>query len=95
MVTTISTAEGWCTDPYGQHDARWLSNGRPTTLVRDGLLESFDLLPEGPALLDPVPISWGTATPHGQDLLRSDQPGPSAQDELRQAANGMLTRTHD
>jgi hypothetical protein len=94
-MVTLNTAEGWCTDPYGQHDARWLSGGTPTALVRDGALESFDLLPDGPAVREPTPISWGTATPHGVDLLRSDQPRPSAKDELRQAANGMLTRTHD
>ena len=94
-MVTISTAEGWCTDPFGQHDARWLSGGVPTTLVRDGALESFALLPDTPALSEAVPISWGTSTPYGEDLLRSDQPRPSVQAELRQAANGMLTRTHD
>ena len=30
-----SELEGWCTDPFGLHEARWLSDGVPTKLVRD------------------------------------------------------------
>jgi hypothetical protein len=26
--------EGWYTDPFGRHEARWLSNGHATKLVR-------------------------------------------------------------
>ena len=32
--------EGWYTDPWGDHDARWISDGVPTKLVRDGSFES-------------------------------------------------------
>ena len=39
--------EGWFTDPYGIHEARWLSDGRPTKLVRDGGVESHDEPPPG------------------------------------------------
>lgn len=38
--------EGWYTDPYGLHEARWMSMGKPTKLVRDGELESYDELPD-------------------------------------------------
>ena len=31
--------EGWYTDPYGRHEARWMSAGTPTRLVRDGEVE--------------------------------------------------------
>ena len=34
--------EGWCTDPFGRHEARWLSFGKPTKLVRDGGVETYD-----------------------------------------------------
>jgi hypothetical protein len=39
---------GWYTDPYGTHDARWMSAGKPTSLVRDGELESHEDPPESP-----------------------------------------------
>jgi hypothetical protein len=28
--------QGWYKDPFGVHDARWFTEGRPTALVRDG-----------------------------------------------------------
>ena len=40
--------EGWYTDPFGLHDARWMSDGRPTGLVRDGDVESNEPVPDGP-----------------------------------------------
>lgn len=39
---TGSGWEGWFTDPFGRHEARWLSGGKPTDLVRDGDVESYD-----------------------------------------------------
>jgi len=39
-------AEGWYTDPYGRHEARWMSAGSPTKLVRDGGVESYDEPPD-------------------------------------------------
>ena len=56
-------AEGWYKDPYGLHEDRWYSVGRPTNLVRDAGVESHAEPPEA-------------APPHG-DLVRSD-PGPQA-----------------
>ena len=38
-------AEGWYTDPYGRHEARWMSDGTPTELVRDRGVESYDAPP--------------------------------------------------
>ena len=35
-------AEGWYVDPFGVHEARWISDGSPTALVRDGGTESHD-----------------------------------------------------
>jgi hypothetical protein len=67
-------AEGWYRDPYGLHEARWISDGAPTALVRDGGVESRDQPPstafEG--ALEPV-AEDGPAD--GEDLLRADDEG--------------------
>jgi hypothetical protein len=34
--------QGWSYDPFGLHEARYFSAGRPTKLVRDGNVESYD-----------------------------------------------------
>jgi hypothetical protein len=52
----VMELEGWCTDPYAQHEARWMSDGIPTKLVRDGDTTSYDKPPDGPFLRDPEPI---------------------------------------
>jgi len=46
---------GWHPDPFGRHEARYFSAGRPTKLVRDGDAESYDQLPatDPAACLDP------------------------------------------
>jgi hypothetical protein len=49
--------EGWCTDPFVRHEARWMSDGTPTELVRDGSSESYDDPPDVPWTRDPEPIS--------------------------------------
>src|SRR5579859_3912643 len=42
--------QGWSGDPYGLHEARYFSGGRPTKLVRDGGVETYDEPPaERPA----------------------------------------------
>jgi hypothetical protein len=46
--------QGWYSDPYGSHDDRWFSSGRPTSLVRDQGAESYDE-PPGDSLL-PFPV---------------------------------------
>jgi len=40
--------EGWHLDPYKLHTDRWISNGRPTKLVRDDGVESYDPPPNEP-----------------------------------------------
>lgn len=63
--------EGWCTDPYARHEARWLSDGKPTKLVRDGNTTTYDEPPDEPfvrvpELIEQDPISGAT------DLMRTD-----------------------
>ena len=40
--------QGWSEDPFGLHEARYFSAGRPTKLVRDGRIESYDEPPSRP-----------------------------------------------
>ncbi len=63
--------EGWYTDPYERHDARWFSDGTPTKLVLDGVTESYDEPPDEPPSASPERIE-GTPAEHGEDLYRAD-----------------------
>lgn len=42
MFTPSRKPQGWCSDPYGRHEARWFSGGSPSALVRDSGVESTD-----------------------------------------------------
>jgi hypothetical protein len=94
MATTY-LAEGWCTDPYGRHEARWISHGSPTALVRDGAIEGRDPIGEAQELVEATPILWGDRGADGADLLRSDKTEQSARSAMSHAASSILTRTHD
>jgi hypothetical protein len=65
-------AEGWYRDPYGLHDDRWFSDGRPTNLVRDQGIESRDEPPQWEPPSPPVPIPENPES-DGHDLLRADE----------------------
>jgi len=64
--------EGWCTDPYNRHEARWMSVGKPTDLVRDGWAESRDPVAGEPFTVPPVPLTEETQMPSG--FQRADDP---------------------
>ncbi len=64
--------EGWYRDPYGRHEARWISVGTPTALVRDGDVESQDPPPATPVEGALVPVAVTPAT-DGSDLRRADE----------------------
>ena len=49
--------EGWYTDPYGQHERRWFSEGSPTKLVSDNGIVSNDPPPKSPYVRPPEPIA--------------------------------------
>lgn len=54
---STSDLEGWCTDPFARHYARWMSNGVPTKLVRDeDGTESYDDPPDEEWKVTPTPI---------------------------------------
>jgi hypothetical protein len=51
-------SEGWFTDPFSRHEARWLTDGVPTNRVRDGRVEATDPVPDEPFSVDPVRIEY-------------------------------------
>jgi hypothetical protein len=65
------TMEGWFTDPFERHEARWMSQGTPTSLVRDGDVEGSDPVASGPFKVNPVRIE-GRPPRDGSDMLRAD-----------------------
>jgi len=75
--------EGWHVDPFGHHEARWISDGTPTFLVRDAGVVSKDPPPDAPfeGAIQPLPEGPGLGSPHevesetvrqrqGRDLTR-------------------------
>jgi hypothetical protein len=64
--------EGWYTDPHGRHDARWMSAGSPTKLVRDGGVESYDDPPDEEASQQATMIVE-EPPPGIDDLRRADE----------------------
>jgi hypothetical protein len=65
-------AEGWYKDPYRKHDDRWFSDGEPTSLVRDGEIESRDPPPDTPLPATLVPSETSNQANDGEDLRRPD-----------------------
>jgi hypothetical protein len=82
----LEGAEGWFLDPYGDHEERWFSDGHPTSLVKDGAVESRDDPPDrsidGP--LQRVPSAM---RPRADDLRRADDAGSGEPDYGRRAAD--------
>jgi len=64
--------EGWYTDPFGRHEVRWISDGKPTKLVRDGKVERYDDPPDEPTSRTPVTVEEPNARAP-RDLKRADQ----------------------
>ena len=67
-----SELEGWCTDPFGLHEARWLSDGVATKLVRDNGVESYEDPPDEEWTVTPSPIveEPGDVGREAEDLRR-------------------------
>jgi hypothetical protein len=70
---TSQHLEGWCTDPYDLHEARWFSDDRPTKLVRDEGVESYEEPPSVPFTSQPVPVE-SEHRHDASDLIRADDP---------------------
>ncbi|HVM65139.1 MAG TPA: hypothetical protein VMU14_09785 [Acidimicrobiales bacterium] len=54
MNDILDEPEGWYLDPYGVHELRWFSAGKPTGLVRDGGVDGHEAPPAGPPPTGPV-----------------------------------------
>jgi hypothetical protein len=81
-------AEGWYEDPYHVHRDRWMSDGVPTKLVRDGQAESYDPPPD--LLLPDALVPVAEAEPaDGSDLRRADDASndPYDPEKARDAAS--------
>ena len=64
--------QGWFTDPWGLHDARGISLGKATDLVRDGRVEAHDPPPNTPPTVTPA-------------LIPAEAPGQVGAGDLRRA----------
>jgi hypothetical protein len=62
--------EGWYEDPYHAHQHRWFSAGRPTSLVRNGGIESKDAPPDTPPTEPLTRATTDAAPSNGGDLRR-------------------------
>ena len=76
-------AEGWYHDPYGRHEARWISDGRATDLVRDGHQVSHDVAPSEPFKKPLEPWDMDTPERPGEDVRLADS------EKLRQSPWGV------
>ena len=65
--------EGWFSDPYVRHEARWLSDRNATKLVRDGEVTSYDEPPSGPWIKTPERVEADPSSTEGSDLKRADE----------------------
>lgn len=56
-MSTNRTLQGWAGDPFGLHESRYFSDGRPTKLVMDAGVESYDEPPSD--TFDPAALADG------------------------------------
>jgi hypothetical protein len=79
-----SQEEGWYTDPYGRHEARWMSGDSPTKLVRDGEVESYEDPPDSPPSRAAIKIEPPTDSETPADMLRADGGDPDVMPSVSQ-----------
>ena len=95
-VTSDDHAEGWYLDPYGLHEQRWFSAGKPSQLVLDGPVETNDPPPGRPFDGPLVPAPAAEAHAGGSDLRRADEAesgDPSAYSDAAMNAIGQVFPT--
>ena len=90
---TMAITEGWCTDPFELHEARWISAGTPTKLVRDGAVESYEPVPTSMATAIAMPLHDAVGATNGTDLLRSDRAVRDHRSAMNRAASKILVHT--
>jgi hypothetical protein len=95
-MKTKPLAQGWYRDPYGIHADRYISQGLPTKLVRDGGRESYDPPPDRPPEGDLVPVEQAAGeAKDGSDLRRADEASSDPYDpaKARRAALDVFDRS--
>jgi hypothetical protein len=91
--------EDWYTDPFGRHEARWMSHGTPTSLVRDGHTEVIDPVLDEPFTAKPVRVRFVEYQPGAESdgFLKSKGgiavPGGVVTIEPHLSNNGRVPRT--
>jgi hypothetical protein len=87
----IMHEEGWHVDPFGHHEARWISDGTPTNLVRDAGVVSKDPPPDTPysGTLQPLPDAY---PPVGSDPLPAEE---AESETMRQRQGRELSKLFD
>jgi len=86
----IVKEEGWYTDPYRLHDARWFSDGTPTALVRDAGVTSKDPPPNTPYLDQPEPVP---EKPSSVDEIRRADEAEKDSDRVQDAIWTIFTKS--
>jgi hypothetical protein len=91
-MSPAESAEGWYEDPYSEHEARWFSDGTPTSLVRDGSVESRHEPPDR-TIDGPLERVEPSQTPTGSDLRRADEAEDADnQPDYRDKATGAMEK---
>jgi hypothetical protein len=88
---SASRPQGWFTDPFRRHKARWFSDGSPTALVRDEGVEGNDPPPDMPYItpLEPVVEAEGELLhSHVSDGRNARESGANAIWEIFVATGG-------
>ena len=77
----LKNEEGWFQDHFRIHEDRWYSDGVPTSLVRDGGVESTDPPPSRHVPSEPLVRSIPHNPSSGpDDLLRADDTESNAEE---------------
>lgn len=89
----VEREEGRYTDPFERHEARWMSDGTPTKLVRDAGVESCDDPPDEEPSHTPTRVQEVQAA-NGSDPLRAgDSEGGGQSRNERMAEAGQFGAT--
>ncbi len=89
---SIVQAEGWYRDPFDIHIDRWISDGRPTALVRDGDQEGHDPPPDR-AFTGPLVEATEPESVNGDDLKRADDSSSADVYDAKKARQAALDAT--
>jgi hypothetical protein len=89
--------QGWHDDPFRLHEQRYFSAGRPTKLVRDGRVETYeeppaDAVEPARSAADAGVLANGQAPPATVGVSSSRAAAPGASEERpRRSGNGLVT----